>query len=33
VLPQGPYRDSSDNTEERLRHLDHSYILELVFGA
>ena len=25
VLPEGPYRDSSDCTEERVRHVDHSY--------
>jgi hypothetical protein len=25
VLPEGPYRDSSYCTEERVRHIDHSY--------
>jgi hypothetical protein len=24
VLPAGPYRDSSDCTQERVRHVDHS---------
>ena len=25
MLPEGPYRDSGYCTQERVRHLDHSY--------
>jgi len=31
--PSAPYRDSNDCTEERVRHVDRSYPLELVFEA
>jgi len=31
--PSAPYRDSNDCTEERVRHVDRPYTLELVFEA